>query len=345
MAHELSFINGVAEFAFLQGTPVWHGFGQMVPLDQANNIDAWLYQSNMGMWTIKSAPTLCYDDERGTVITLPSKKILYRSDTLAPLADVGVGYNVVQPREIVQFFEDLIHTMGFQMVTCGVLFGGRRFWAQADIGQDISILGQESVKGKLLIATSCDLSMKTRAQYTTTCVVCNNTLRMATASDKNYVEIAHGSKFDADGVKQALELQPDAMLRWKKLAEAMSSIKLERQKAELFFDCVFNGPLPQLENIDQFPATAEQLQGIQLKLAEERSSKHIERCLELWDGQGLGMELDCRHHTLWGAVNSVTEYIDHHRATRTMDARIDRAWFGDGASYKNTAWEQAVEML
>lgn len=344
MAHELSFINDRAEFAFLTGTPVWHGFGQEVPAEHAGSIDYWLAASNMGNWTIKTAPTLCYDDASDEVITFPSRKLLYRSDTRQPLADVGAGYNVVQPREVVEFFRDITATMGFDMVTCGVLFGGRKFWAQASIGKPVSILGQEQVNGHLLLATSCDGSMKTRAQYTTTCVVCNNTLRMATATDRDSVEMSHATQFNADQVKEALELKPEAFLRWQRTAEQMAGYRLDSRRAADFFDLVFNGAIPELVAADNLlPATLEQLEAVHGQ-QERGNSRAIDRCIELYSGDMLGGNLDARRNTLWGAVNCVTEYIDHHRPTKTMDARIERAWFGDGASIKSRAWEEALLM-
>lgn len=333
MSHELSFINDRAEFAFLQGTPVWHGFGQEVPPEQANNIDYWLHASNMGAWSIKEAPALCYDADSDEVVTFSNRKLLYRSDNRMPLADVGANYNVVQPEQVVRFFENIIVTMGFSMVTCGVLFGGRRFWAQADIGQTVSILGQERVDGKLLLATSCDGSMKTRAQYTTTCVVCNNTLRMATATDADSVELSHTGVFDADAIQEALELKPEAFILWQKAAEQMANYHLTSKEAGNFFDLVFNGSVAESGLL--LPESLEEQ-------VPERTNRHIDKCIELFNGEMIGGNLSGRNGTLWGAVNCVTEYTDHHRATKTMDSRIDRAWFGDGAKVKDRAWSEAM---
>lgn len=341
MSHELSFINDRAEFAFLTGTPVWHGYGQEVPVEHANSIDYWLQASNMGNWIIKQAPVLAYDTDDDAVITFEGRKLLYRSDTKQPLADVGVGYNIVQPRQVVEFFRSICDTMGFRLVTCGVLFGGRKFWAQADIGQTVSILGQERVDGKLLLATSCDGSMKTRAQYTTTCVVCNNTLRMATATDRESVEMSHAGIFDEEAIKTALELKPEAFIRWQAMAEKLASVKLDVRHAESLFDLVFNGP----QTMALVPATADQLADPSMAVATDRGNhRAIDTCLRLFNGEGLGMNLPGRQQTLWGAVNSVTEFIDHHRQTKTMDARIDRAWFGDGGTIKNRIWDEALKI-
>jgi hypothetical protein len=65
--------------------------------------------------------------------------------------------------------------------------------------------------------------------------------------------------------------------------------------------------------------------------------------LELYSGQGRGSELKSANGTVWGLVNAVTEFVDHHRG-RTSDVRIDRAWFGDGVATKEKATELANDL-
>ena len=69
--------------------------------------------------------------------------------------------------------------------------------------------------------------MKTRAQYTNTAVVCNNTLTAAIGSNKNYVELSHAGQFDADAIKEALELNPVAFAEWGRLASKMGQQRLD----------------------------------------------------------------------------------------------------------------------
>ena len=193
------------------------------------------------------------------------------------------------------------------------------------------------LEGKLLLATSCDGSMKTRAQYTTTCVVCNNTLRMATATDSESVELSHTGVFNAETIQEALELKPEAFLLWQKAAEQMAQYQLSSKQASAFFDLIFNGPIAADSLL---PATFGQIE----EQTAERTNRHIDKCIELFNGEMIGGNLGARHNTLWGAVNCVTEYTDHWRQTKTMDARIDRAWFGDGAKVKDRAWDEALRM-
>jgi phage/plasmid-like protein (TIGR03299 family) len=339
MAHELSMINGLAEFAYLETDgAAWHGYGQAVPGNAP--IETWLQASNMGNWTIKAAPALFFDAETDEVIQYDRKQILYRSDNGKPLSDVSFQYKVVQPREVVTFFDNIIQEMGFEMATCGVLFDGRKFWAQANIGQTVHILGKDRVDGKLLLATSCDGSMATTAQYTTTRVVCNNTLRMATADNSDRVRIMHGGTFDAKQVQEILGLRPDALTEWSRIAEAMAQYKLSNTAAVEFFQRVITRQDNRPDPLSL--ATPEQLQANNEDALLAESNKAIKLIYELYQGQAQGSQY--APDTLWQAVNSVTEYCDHHRKTRTVDARVDSAWFGRDAKIKDLAWEEAMLM-
>src|SRR5690606_10854332 len=59
----------------------------------------------------------------------------------------------------------------------------------------------------------------------------------------------------------------------------------------------------------------------------------------LFEG-GRGAELS--RGTLWGAYNAVTEYITHERG-RSDDARVESAWFGEGARLARRALDVALE--
>ena len=48
--------------------------------------------------------------------------------------------------------------------------------------------------------------------------------------------------------------------------------------------------------------------------------------------------------TAWGLLNSVTEYVDHHRRARSEDHRREAAWFGQGAQFKQRAWDELIQL-
>jgi len=93
--------------------------------------------------------------------------VLYRSDTKAPLSVVSNRYQIVQPREVLEFYRDLTEVSGYELETAGVLKGGRKFWALARTGQTTKLKGNDQVNGYLLLATSCDGTLATTATPTT----------------------------------------------------------------------------------------------------------------------------------------------------------------------------------
>lgn len=116
-------------------------------------------------------------------------KVLYRSDTLASLSVVSKRYNVVQPHEVLHFYQDLVQAGRFELETAGVLKGGRMLWALAKTGQDMRLNGGDIVKYYLLLATSCDGTLCTTAQFTSLRVVCNNTLQMALNDKSDAIKV------------------------------------------------------------------------------------------------------------------------------------------------------------
>ena len=120
----------VEQMAYVGQTP-WHGLSNQLSPNQP--IEVWQQQSGMD-WDIKEAPVQfmdAVDDTQSRLITFPQGKVLYRSDTRTPLSVVSQRYQVVQPREILEFYRDLTEVSGFQLETAGVLKGGKKVWALA----------------------------------------------------------------------------------------------------------------------------------------------------------------------------------------------------------------------
>lgn len=105
------------------------------------------------------------------------QRVLYRSDTHAPLSVVSQRFQEVQPKEILEFYRDLTEQSGFELETAGVLKGGKKFWALARTGQTSMLKGKDVSNGYMLLATH--VMERTTAQFTSIRVVCNNTLAIA----------------------------------------------------------------------------------------------------------------------------------------------------------------------
>ena len=89
----------VENMAFVGQTP-WHGLGNQLTRHQP--LDVWAEQAGLN-WSIKETPVRFINSEKGRlgeILSFDDSKVLYRSDTLAPLSVVSQRYQVVQPAEI-----------------------------------------------------------------------------------------------------------------------------------------------------------------------------------------------------------------------------------------------------
>ena len=237
---------------------------------------------------------------------------------------VSSRYNVVQPHEVLHFYQDLVEAGGFELETAGSLKGGRKLWALAKTGQDLKLKGNDLVKSYLLLATSCDGTLCTTAQFTSLRVVCNNTLQMALRGATGAIKVPHSTQFDAAAVKESLGLGLSHWDEFKAQTKALAQRPVAPEEALRFFSDLLAQPLDE-ENIIL--------------------TKPVQRLHELYQGAGMGSELVSSRNTAWGLVNAVTEYVDHHRRARSQDHRLDSAWFGQGAQLKSQALNQALTLL
>ena len=316
MAHEIQTMAYVTE-------EPWHGLGN--PLTPQQPIEIWQREAGMN-WQIKETDVL-YSVSGGDGIHLksnPESKVLFRSDTFSPLSVVSKRYKVVQPAEVLEFYRDLVSAGGFELETAGVLKGGKKLWALAKTGQETLLRGNDRVKAYLLLATSCDGTLCTTAQFTSVRVVCNNTLQLAVGDSGGAVKVPHSTEFDPQQVKQALGL---GLSTWETFVTDM------RQLAE--------------RKINKFEAMnylINVLGDSTASLNEQPNTKAIQNVYALYSGEGKGSDLLSAAGTAWGLLNGVTEYVDQHRRARSPDHRIDSAWFGPGAAIKEKAFHEAMKL-
>ena len=316
----------IEQMAYVGATP-WHGLGSRLSPKQP--IEIWQREAGMD-WKIQDSPVHFKSDSigaLGSIHTFPDQKVLYRSDTKAPLSVVSQRYQVVQPREVLEFYRDLTEVSGFELETAGVLKGGRKFWALARTGQGTTLRGNDQVNGYLLLATSCDGTLATTATPTTVRVVCNNTLTIALDGSAKAIKVPHSTRFDPQAVKKQLGI---AVSQWDNFMHRMrilSERKVQWHEAMGFFmnvlcDANPNMPLPAV-------------------LPNERALRKVQ-CL--YEGQGRGSTLESAQGTAWGLLNAVTEYVDHERRARSIEYRMDSAWFGQGAQLKQRALGAALQL-
>lgn len=308
MAHMIATTStGKAAMAYVGDTP-WHGLGQKLTKDSP--LEVWAEESGLdfqlAMATVNfDIPATPWNGNRSEKVAYHGKKVMYRTDSNMPLGLVSNAYKIVQPLEVLEFFRDMVGSIA-HLETAGVLRNGAHYWALARMDGEFNVAG-DNVHQYLLLASSCDGSLATQARLTSVRVVCNNTLQLAQGSG-DVVQVRHNSVFDPVSVKNRLSDFNDAFKHFESTAKILAGIKLSSNQAQSIFTKILGGD-------------------------EKKPSRAAARALALFEGAGIGSELESSKGTAWGALNAVTQLMDWETA-RTNDARLANAWFGGGVNVK-----------
>jgi len=317
MAHQISIVNGVAQYASTQRE--WHGLGQLMPVGQT--VEQW--QAAAGMDYKIQRGLVRYATERfneatdaiGNLKKLDDKVVLFRNDTGAALGVVSDSYKVVQPAEVLEFFREWADKGGVTIESAGVLFGGKRYFATAKLGDAVSVDGgRDRIVPYALLSTSADGSLATECRWTTVRTVCNNTLSIA-LKGKAAFKVSHRSVFNPDDARDAVEAANEEFSAFMQAARSLANIKMEQDIAEAM--------------------TVKLL----MKSSEEvaRESAAFSKIMALFNGEGKGSNLESSYQTAWGFLNAVTEYADHHVRARSDENRQASALWGPGDALKQKA--------
>jgi len=325
----------VESMAYVGDTP-WHGLGNELSPNQP--LEVWAHEAGLD-WRIESSDvSFMAQNNQGHNLILPfaEQKVLYRSDTLDPLSVVSQRYQEVQPEEILEFYRDLTQNSHFELETAGVLKGGRKLWALARTGQSARLKGGDVSHGYLLLATACDGTLATTAQFTNIRVVCNNTLAVSLADGSGgVVKVPHSTQFDAEKVKQQLGISVNQWDQHIYEMKQLSERRVTQAEAANYLSRVFND---QDNDIILFNSAKKEKEAIP-------NAKAMNKVMKMFNGQGRGADLDAARDTAYGLLCSITEFVDHERRAMTTDNRLNSAWFGAGAKLKQKGLDESLRML
>lgn len=340
MAHNLSIRkNGMAEMAYVGEKP-WHRLGQEVP--KGCSIDDMRKAAGLDWHAI--ATPVQYHNQDGLLLPYDTRRVIYRSDTSAPLGDVSEKYQLVQPQQVLEIFRDMTESGGWYIHTAGALRGGAKVWAMATNDALSKTVGgkYDRVKANMLCATSLDGSMRTTCKLVAERVVCENTWNIALAEEGEQVVLSHRGVFDMSAIKESLGVAVysfDAMIEQ---ANAMADRAVGVDEAMHVLRELFGQPTDK-ELKPSMPDFEFQRVMAQFGTGPKREQRSVGRAMALFGGEGLGANLPNAKGTAWGLLQAVTQHIDHERG-RTDDTRMDSAWFGDGELVKGMAYSTLAQM-
>lgn len=266
------------------------------------------------------------NDLRGSRI--PGARALVRTDRMEPISVVGTGYRPIQNVDAFRFADLLVGEGKAVYESAGSLDNGRRIWLEAKLPGDVWVAGEDSVKKYLLLTNPHFRGSSLWVLLTARRLACENMLFAALSQGRPYaVRIRHTGDI-AGQVAEAQKVLGISLKYYDSFGEQarhFASRQLTASAVKRYF-----------EDLVPDPKEAEPV----------RAASTRETLLRLFE-TGRGSDLPGARGTLWGALNAVSEFVDHERPTRgsaTTErmARWKSAIFGSGRDLKERAWHRAL---
>lgn len=316
MAHEIEFINDVAQMAYAGETP-WHKLGTKVPADLTP--DQMLEAAGLD-WNVTKIPA--FATIGGEQVSVGHSALVRESDNKL-LDVVSNDWNPVQNSEAFDFFNEFVMAGDMQMNTAGSLKGGTVVWGLAKVNESFELFKGDKIDSYLLFTNFHKYGFSTDVRFTPIRVVCNNTLTLSLSSAvERMVRISHRQAFDAGNVKEMLGIATDKLAKYKEMAAFLGSKRANHESVVEYFERIF--PLT---------TTKEQVEGV------KKLSKNALIAMNVLETQP-GVEF--AQGTWWQSFNAVT-YMTDHILGRNDDNRLASAWYGQNKTLKTKALELAIE--
>jgi len=316
MAHEIEFVNGVAQMAYAGDVP-WHGLGKVVPADLT---PAQMLEAAGLDWTVTKVPA--YATIAGKNVDVGHSALVRESDNKV-LDVVSNDWNPVQNEEAFEFFNEFVMAGDMQMNTAGSLKGGTIVWGLAKINESFELFKGDVIDSYLLFTNYHKYGFSTDVRFTPIRVVCNNTLTLSLSSAvERMVRISHRQAFDASNVKDMLGIATDKLAKYKEMAQYLGSKQAKKESIVEYFERIF--PLNTTKEVEE---------GV------KKLSKNASMAINVLDTQP-GVEYATG--SWWQPFNAVTFMTDH-IIGRSDDSRLASAWYGQNKNLKTKALELALE--
>lgn len=296
--------DGTASMFSGENITPWHGLGEVV---EGVKTAAEALQLSGLDWQVEKRPVFFGNDEDGKT-PFPGQFVNVRMSDNRPLGVVSQGYQIFQNEEAFSFFDNVVESNEAKYTSAGSLFGGKRVFLTAQVGDTFNVAGEDAHNMYLLITNSHDGSQAFTAAITTIRAVCNNTVTLGLAAAKNKWTLRHQSSLRGRvaEARAALEMTFKYEDAFQKEVERMMQIEVDKDK----FLKIVDGIIPESK--------------LQHEKAVDGLMDVFENEKTVIDAPGVG--------TAWGAYNAVTFWTDHVRNYQTDASKFKSLVDGGFAS-------------
>jgi len=325
MAHNLSEKDGKTTMFYVGDKP-WHNLG--TELNEPATAKEAIQAASLDYEVVKE------DIRTQSGIKILEKVATVRQDTNQYLNVVGRDYQIIQNVEAFDFFDHVVGQGKAIYHTAGALGKGERVWILAKLPNDIVVANKDNVEKYLLLTNSHDGRTALRMFFTPVRVVCQNTLVMALGNHSEEGVVIRHTGSIKDKLEEATRLLGISQKFYSDLEkqfQLLTDRTLNTSELRHYYNLVVygNAVVGREETTKSTP------------IMENR----ITKMTELFE-TGKGNNVEGVRGTLWVAMNSVTEYVDHFRShVDTDDSKLKNVWFGAGARLKQRAFDVATSLV
>lgn len=361
--------NGNAMMVSLRENP-WHSQGVLIQEEVTGKemlklahldydvLEAPIY-ANTGIMTSKATgwdqatdtPIMSNVLDNVTPKQVTGIKTIYRGDTGEPMGVTGDSYKIFQNYEMIELFENLANGHRIIYETCGALNIGETVWCMARIPDLKLDIGGDELNTYMFISNGHIGNRTLTVAGSTTRIVCQNTLTIATQEFRNRLKKNGGRKNPNTGY--AIRHTTNMHLAIKEVETAYASLLVDVSLTKEMFEAMMKTPVNTAMKNSFFdfivnPNKDESDKEVS-KAGATRQNNKKEELEKLYESPT--NQTPASKNTVWGLYNCVTEQVDHLRGTRLCGdkeenaCRFESSMFGSGKDLKDLAFSKAMELV
>jgi len=279
--HELEMReDGTASMFSGENLTPWHGLGKIIPglATAAEALDF------AGLnWLVEKQPL--YFGESKEIYS--GRHAVVRMSDNKELGIVSAGYHLFQNEEAFSFFDNVVDSKEAKYTSAGSLFGGKRIFLTAKIGDTFNVAGEDAHDQYLLITNSHDGSQALTAAVTTIRAVCNNTVTMGIKGARHKWTVRHQTSLSG------------------KVAEARAALQMTYKYSDAFEEEVRKMMQIQVDK-DKFKKIVEDL----VPKSKVQHAKSVASLMDVYENEKTVIDAPGAG-SAWGAYNAMTYFTDH----------------------------------
>jgi len=237
--------------------------------------------------------------------------IIRRDDTKRILGTCKSRYMPVQTEAMFEPFHQMVKKYGAEYETAGLISGGSKCWISAKLPGDWGLKRRpdDKVEQRIVSLVSHDGTKRNSYLSIAKRVFCNNMLSLLTTegAQQGY-SISHTKNWEnnLDIIQANFDNSIQAHSQFNKTANRLDEMSIDASEVKVFTELL----LPERPN--QFDEKGDQIK----RRSTSRLTNRRDQILDLFVS-GAGN----RGNSRWDAFNAVTEYVDHHNNSKSLEGK------------------------